>query len=518
MAKLINIDPTELKNYKLGNLPPYQYMPNPVANHTQDWSITRVSVIIPAFNAFDTLPQTLMSIAMQENIHEIETIIVDDCSSEGTYDELAEIFSKFMKIKVIRLEKGLGPGGARQVGFDNAVGQMVTAIDADDCFCRPDAISQALRVMIEKDQDVVIAQFLEQNDQGWLHVHNFELVWVFSHFYSKAFLDRYGIRMNVSHSNEDTGFNRLVGGCTNRIWFMGDYSGFYMWRHKATSITRFNNGMYGGGSGETGWLGNMMWQIDHLKKRYINSNYVLREIMMTMFNCYWFHIQNTVNWPLQSEAEVNRMRFFYWNYYELVKDKVEPDVFKQLYIESANGRNIEQQGIIPKMTIYQFLDMLAEKQYEIRPDDDVDGSEPIHELYEDTPDDVPVTIHDYTNCIVQFFHNKNNNTNLARMDTMERLIKEGKDHKFKDLRSVKNDKNYDKNGKRILKPYEDNNSDSAKTSKTLLDRFKESETYINMLDPVDQGPACQANSASSSYDPNVIITARSSEGNVNCEE
>ena len=85
----LNINQNELKNYKLGNLPPYQYIPNPVANHQQDWTITRVSVIIPAFNAFDTLPQTLMSIAMQENIHEIETLIIDDCSTEGTYDEIA---------------------------------------------------------------------------------------------------------------------------------------------------------------------------------------------------------------------------------------------------------------------------------------------------------------------------------------------------------------------------------------------------------------------------------------------
>lgn len=152
------------------------YLVNPVNTGMQDWDQTNISIIIPAYNCHNTITQTLASIMMQENIHEIETIIVDDCSSEGTYDELAEIFSKFMKIKVIRLEKGLGPGGARQVGFDNAVGQMVTAIDADDCFCRPDAISQALRVMIEKDQDVVIAQFLEQNEQGWLHVHNFELV------------------------------------------------------------------------------------------------------------------------------------------------------------------------------------------------------------------------------------------------------------------------------------------------------------------------------------------------------
>lgn len=176
MSEHLNIDQKELKNYKLHNLPPYQYRPNPVANHTQDWTITRVSVIIPAFNAFDTISQTLMSIAMQEDIDEIETIIVDDHSTEGTYDEICEMFSQFMKIKLIRLEKGLGPGGARQVGFDHAVGQMVTAIDADDCFCRPDAISQMLRCMIEKDQDVVVAQFLEQNEQGWLHVHNCEMV------------------------------------------------------------------------------------------------------------------------------------------------------------------------------------------------------------------------------------------------------------------------------------------------------------------------------------------------------
>ena len=258
--------------------------------------------------------------------------------------------------------------------------------------------------------------------------------------------------MNISHSNEDTGFNRLVAGLTNRIWFLGDYSGIYMWRHKNTSITRFNNGMYGGGSGETGWLGNMMWQIDHLKRRYVNSNYILRETLMVLFNCYWFHTQNQYQWPLQSDAEINRMRYFYWNYYVPIKDKIEPEVFKQLYIESANGRNIEQQGCIPKMTIYQFLDKLAEKPYEIRPEDDVDGSEPIHEMYEDTPEDVPVEIHDYTNNIQIFYKNRNNNTNLARMDGMHREIEKEKTP-FKNLRAVRNDKNYDENGKRILKEF-----------------------------------------------------------------
>jgi hypothetical protein len=230
---------------------------------------------------------------------------------------------------------------------------------------------------------------------------------------------------------------------------------------------------------ETGWLGNMMWQIDHLKRRYINSNYILREVMMTLFNCYWFYSQNQYQWPLQNDAEVNRMRFFYWNYYVPIKDKVEPDVFKQLYIESANGRNIEQQGCIPKMTIYQFLDFLAEKQYEVKPEDDVDGSEPIHEMYEDTPEDTPVTVHDYTNNIVVFFRNKNNNTNLARMDGMEREVQKEK-VPFKNLRTVKNDKNYDENGKRILKDY-----NTIKHSSSELLKVDTSSNAIERIDHAD---------------------------------
>ena len=101
----LNIDPKDLKNYKLGNLPPYRYEPNPVANHTQDWTITRMSVIIPAFNAFDTLPQTLMSIAMQENIHEVETIIVDDHSTDNTYKIIKRYAKQDKRIIVLRNKK-----------------------------------------------------------------------------------------------------------------------------------------------------------------------------------------------------------------------------------------------------------------------------------------------------------------------------------------------------------------------------------------------------------------------------
>ena len=193
------------------------YIVNPVNTNMQDWSQNNISIIIPAYNCHKTLPQALASIMMQENIHEIETIIADDCS-DYPYDEIAEAFSKFMKIKIVRLKKGGGPGTARQVGYDNSVGKYVMFMDADDSFISCDSVNILKRVLLEKDQDCVYGQFLEQTESGELIVHEIHMVWMFGKLYKRDFLEHYNIRMNMSHSNEDTGFNCVVKGCTNKIW------------------------------------------------------------------------------------------------------------------------------------------------------------------------------------------------------------------------------------------------------------------------------------------------------------
>ena len=185
------------------------YIVNPVNTGMQDWDQTNISIIIPAYNCHNTLPQTLASIMMQENIHEIETIIADDCS-DAAYDEIAKLFSNFMKIKIVRLKKGGGPGTARQVGFDHSVGKYVMFMDADDSLISCDSVNILKRVLLEKDQDCVYGQFLEQSETGELMTHEIHMVWMFGKLYKRSFLEHYNIRMNMSHSNEDTGFNCVV--------------------------------------------------------------------------------------------------------------------------------------------------------------------------------------------------------------------------------------------------------------------------------------------------------------------
>ena len=205
-----------------------------------------VSIILPAYNAHNTIKKTLSSIAMQQNIDEIETIIVDDCSDVG-YDHIAQLFSHMMRIRIVRMMKNGGPGAARQVGFDHSQGDYIMWMDADDTLVAADAITTLKNVMIQKDMDCVYGKFLEQNEDGSIYPHEVVMVWMFAKLYRRSFLEKYNIRFNTSLSNEDTGFNCVVKGCTDRVWYIP--KDIYIWQFKANSITRIKGGMYGHDSG-----------------------------------------------------------------------------------------------------------------------------------------------------------------------------------------------------------------------------------------------------------------------------
>lgn len=396
------------------------YIVNPVNTGMQDWDQTNISIIIPAYNCHNTLPQTLASIMMQENIHEIETIIADDCS-DAAYDEIAKLFSNFMKIKIVRLKKGGGPGTARQVGFDHSVGKYVMFMDADDSLISCDSVNILKRVLLEKDQDCVYGQFLEQSETGELMTHEIHMVWVFGKLYKRSFLEHYNIRMNMSHSNEDTGFNCVVKGCSNKIWYIP--KPVYTWRFKPDSITRFNNGMYGSESGMCGYLTNMVWQIKELEKRFVNKNYILSETVSIMCTLYHFYIENMQRYPLGTEANMEWCRYYYEQCYKPYEHLIDDTILNTTFANVAATQNIASKGIIPKITFFDWMKELKSKPYTHDKMHDVGGS--VIEIPQTTPEDYPVDVTEYMNNILPA-PKVNTNTNLSRMDGMQRVLEEDK--------------------------------------------------------------------------------------------
>ena len=264
-----------------------------------------VSIILPAYNAHNTIKRTIASICMQQDIDEIEIIIADDCSDEP-YDKIAQQFAHMVRIKVVRMLKNGGPGAARQIGFDYSVGKYIMWMDADDTLVSADTILTLKNVMIQKEMDCVYGKFLEQNEDGSIYPHELHMVWMFGKLYRRSFLEKYDIRFNTSLSNEDTGFNCLVKACSDKIWYIP--KDVYIWQFKPNSITRIKQGMYGQDSGYKGYLDNMVWQILESQKRFVNKNYILNEIVSVMCVLYHFHVENMQNCPMNKDASMNWIR------------------------------------------------------------------------------------------------------------------------------------------------------------------------------------------------------------------
>lgn len=90
----------------------------------------KVSVIIPVYNVENYLKPCLDSI-IKQTLKDIEIICVNDGSSDSSLEILKEYAEKDKRLKIID-QKNAGAGAARNVGLDNAVGEYVSFIDADD--------------------------------------------------------------------------------------------------------------------------------------------------------------------------------------------------------------------------------------------------------------------------------------------------------------------------------------------------------------------------------------------------
>ncbi|WP_138858860.1 glycosyltransferase family 2 protein [Exiguobacterium mexicanum] len=90
-----------------------------------------VSVIIPTYNSFDTIEETLNSV-LNQTYKYLEVILVDDCSTDDTVIKLKEFEERDSRVNVISLSNNSGAAVARNYGLDEASGQYVAFLDADD--------------------------------------------------------------------------------------------------------------------------------------------------------------------------------------------------------------------------------------------------------------------------------------------------------------------------------------------------------------------------------------------------
>ncbi len=90
-----------------------------------------ISVIVPTYNAGTYIESCINSILAQD-FRDFEIIIVDDASTDGTWEQCQRVFSDHPMVKLHRHKDNKGVSIARNTGLELAAGKYVAFVDSDD--------------------------------------------------------------------------------------------------------------------------------------------------------------------------------------------------------------------------------------------------------------------------------------------------------------------------------------------------------------------------------------------------
>lgn len=125
-----------------------------------------VSVIVTAYNAELWLTRCINSI-ISSTLREIELILIDDGSTDGSLEIMKEYEEKDHRISVKHISNG-GPGYARNIGIDMARGEYVTFVDADDCISE-DILEKCSNVIKQYKPDLMDFNFCYVPEDGQVY-------------------------------------------------------------------------------------------------------------------------------------------------------------------------------------------------------------------------------------------------------------------------------------------------------------------------------------------------------------
>lgn len=137
--------------------------------------MTKVSVIIPAYNSMAYLPETIENV-LQQTYEDFEVIVVNDGSTDETEQWVSSL--NHPKIKLVS-QANQGLAGARNTGITNATGEFLAFLDADDLW-EATKLEKQVRALEENpeaglvytwvnyvnEQNIPTGQIFQHHDRG----------------------------------------------------------------------------------------------------------------------------------------------------------------------------------------------------------------------------------------------------------------------------------------------------------------------------------------------------------------
>lgn len=106
----------------------------------------KISFVIPSYNCVTWLPHAVTS-CLQQTQKDIDVVVVDDGSTDRTWEYLEWLKKHDSRVQIIRNGKNLGRSESRNIGNRAAMGDVICVLDADDISTpnRAEVISRKFR-------------------------------------------------------------------------------------------------------------------------------------------------------------------------------------------------------------------------------------------------------------------------------------------------------------------------------------------------------------------------------------
>ena len=115
-----------------------------------------ISVVVPLFNEVESLPELTSWInrVMEANRFSYEIILIDDGSTDGSWELIEQLSGQNTCIKGIKFRRNYGKSAGLFCGFEQAEGHVVITMDAD-LQDSPEEIPELYRMITEEKYDMV---------------------------------------------------------------------------------------------------------------------------------------------------------------------------------------------------------------------------------------------------------------------------------------------------------------------------------------------------------------------------
>jgi glycosyltransferase involved in cell wall biosynthesis len=124
-----------------------------------------ISVVVPLYDEVESLPEltSWISRVMDENRFTYEIILIDDGSSDGSWEMIRKLQKNNPSIKGIKFRRNYGKSAALNTGFEAAQGDVVITMDAD-LQDSPNEIPELYRRITEEKYDLISGWKAKRHD------------------------------------------------------------------------------------------------------------------------------------------------------------------------------------------------------------------------------------------------------------------------------------------------------------------------------------------------------------------